>query len=190
MPQRWWQYQLLVHTMPPPPALPAGRSWHLGTGASRTDVPGWSELNTERCLEESNGYIFTGASGRAQVKKFKEAAMPGDKIYLHTRGEGVGPGTWVTHVGVYTGEISQNLDPHKEHDNLLKMYPLDNGEPGSETVAQGRDRMRHHEYFISVSEWLELPHPFKGKGLRTTLYEAPEYPSRAEEAQDAALRNL
>jgi hypothetical protein len=187
MPQRWWQYQLLVHTMPPGALLvhavantlhsSSPRSWHLSAGP-----PGeWRELNTKRCLEKSNGFIFahwekTGwNSCNAQVKKFREAARPGDKIYLFTRG-------LVTHVGVYTGGLYVTESRRSNCPYLVKMATLSPPPPPPPGYFGN--------YFIPVSEWLELPHPFKGKGTNATLYEAPEYPSRAAEAQDAALRNL
>ena len=136
------------------------RKWHCGTGGTRH-----GKMNYEDAVRCDRGYISLkkkpgrkegGNSTKKQLERFLKEAQAGDIIYLHNNLCG-----GVTHWGIFTGEIQSHCEGYTS--------PPPNTDPSGWRDLYGDERIEG-EFHILVHGWNKIETPFKGPGIRQTLY--------------------
>jgi hypothetical protein len=181
----------LLRNIPEPESAP--KKWHISTGCKDTKkAREWSNVNHKKCIEEGvacvnasssvwdemkadNDFREKGIRRRAggnsrtnQVKKFKEKAKKGDKVFLSCCGE-------VTHVGFWTGEIEKAI-PYEYAPGEVA-YDLSKQACQrwwADTWDSGKYPTLDEGHYLRVEKWIKLPRSHKGAGRNATLYEVTE----------------
>jgi hypothetical protein len=166
------------------------RKWHFAAGHHKTNQEKkWSGANQEKWVEEGvacvnassdewdrlkadNDFREKGIRRRAggnsrtnQVKKFKEKAKKGDKVFLSCLGE-------VTHVGIWTGKITKSIPYKFSPGEVDYSSHLPSGELSF--PLEGKYRSLDEGHYIRVEKWIPLQSPHRGAGNNATLYEVTE----------------